>query len=218
MINDLEKELVINNDKVSLLDSKLAGKSIIFTGTLARTTRAEAKKRCEEIGMKVVGRNALKSTGKFTYNIDESLYAGVPMRYYTGNNNTYATVTASFTNKSNSQVAFHNWPLDINLSDFVVSNSTRLVLTPTNGYNIDSKIVSVDDSSNTVTLEANTWLTFGNVATVTAESGSNAINITALTGQYDMMNSGFYSNTAYPLMDIVYAGDKVLVANNTSKH
>jgi hypothetical protein len=38
-----------------------------------------------------------------------------------------------------------------------------------------------------------------------------------LTGSYDIVNNGNYSNTQYPLKDIVFAGDKVLVANNTEK-
>ena len=36
----------------------------------------------------------------------------------------------------------------------------------------------------------------------------------SLTGSYDIINDGSYSNTAYPLKDIVYAGDLVQV-NNT---
>jgi hypothetical protein len=60
-------------------------------------------------------------------------------------------------------------------------------------------------------------LTFANVAIVTGNSGANVINITSLTGKYDIVNNGNYSNTAYPLKDIVYAGDNVLVDNNTSK-
>jgi hypothetical protein len=43
------------------------------------------------------------------------------------------------------------------------------------------------------------------------------INITSITNSYNIINNGIFSNTAYPLMDIVYEGDKVLVANNTSK-
>lgn len=61
MINDLEKELEIDNTKTIKSDSKLSGKSIIFTGTLIKTTRAEAKKRCEELGMKVVGSISAKT-------------------------------------------------------------------------------------------------------------------------------------------------------------
>jgi len=68
--------------------------------------------------------------------------------------------------------------------------------------------------SSTITLKESYWLTFPNVATVTANSGSNTINIVSLTGSYDIINDGAYSNTMYPLMDIVYAGDLVQV-NNT---
>jgi len=55
MMTDLENELQIQDAKPVNLDSKLAGKSIIFTGTLEKMTRAEAKKRAEDLGMKVVG-------------------------------------------------------------------------------------------------------------------------------------------------------------------
>ena len=84
----------------------------------------------------------------------------------------------------------------------------------TNGPNVTSQVISVDPVGNNVTLSENTWLTFSNVAYVTANAGSNVINISSLTGTYDIVNNGNYSNTAYPLIDIVYAGDQVLIANN----
>jgi hypothetical protein len=71
--------------------------------------------------------------------------------------------------------------------------------------------------SDRVTLKDNVWLTYANVAYVTANAGSNVINITSLTGSYNIVNGGAYSNTQYPLKDIVFAGDKVLVANNTEQ-
>lgn len=55
MILDVEKELQIEDAVMKHSDSKLAGKSVIFTGTLERMTRAEAKKKAEDLGMKVVG-------------------------------------------------------------------------------------------------------------------------------------------------------------------
>jgi hypothetical protein len=70
--------------------------------------------------------------------------------------------------------------------------------------------------SDTITLDDTYWLTYSNVAIVTANSGSNVINITSLTGKYDIINNGVYSNTAYPLKDIVFAGDYVLIDNNGS--
>ena len=68
-----------------------------------------------------------------------------------------------------------------------------------------------------VILKDNVWLTYANVASVTANSESNVINIVSLTNSYNIVNNGQYSNTQYPLKDIVFAGDKVLVANNTEK-
>jgi hypothetical protein len=168
------------------------------------------------IGMKVIGRNALKSANNMNYSTQNAVFTGVPLYYYTGVGPTYATITTDFTNKSNNVVQFHNWPLDVKLSDFVINQETRLMMTPTNGYNVDSRIESVDDTANTVTLRDSNWFTFGNVATITTEAGSNVINITELTGQYDIMNGGYYSNTDYPLMDIVFSGDTVLIDNNAS--
>ncbi len=55
MMLDLENELQIEDSKPKNSDSALAGKSVIFTGTLERMTRAEAKKKAEDLGMKVVG-------------------------------------------------------------------------------------------------------------------------------------------------------------------
>ncbi len=55
MVLDVEKELQIEDVVQKNSDSKLAGKSIIFTGALEKMSRAEAKKRAEDLGMKVVG-------------------------------------------------------------------------------------------------------------------------------------------------------------------
>lgn len=55
MVLDLESELQIEDAKLKNSDSKFAGKSVIFTGTLEKMTRAEAKKKAEDLGMKVVG-------------------------------------------------------------------------------------------------------------------------------------------------------------------
>jgi hypothetical protein len=35
-----------------------------------------------------------------------------------------------------------------------------------------------------------------------------------LTGSYDIINNGNYSNPDYPLIDIVFAGDTINIANN----
>lgn len=55
MVEDLALELEIKEVKKIDSHSKLSGKSIVFTGTLEKMTRAEAKKKAEDLGMKVVG-------------------------------------------------------------------------------------------------------------------------------------------------------------------
>lgn len=61
MLFDLESELEIQDAAVKNSDSKFSGKSIIFTGTLEKMTRAEAKKNAEDLGMKVVGSVSAKT-------------------------------------------------------------------------------------------------------------------------------------------------------------
>ncbi len=54
LINDLQSELEIINPIIQGSNSKLAGKSIVFTGTLENMSRFEAKKKAEELAMKVM--------------------------------------------------------------------------------------------------------------------------------------------------------------------
>ena len=101
-----------------------------------------------------------------------------------------------------------------NLSDTTIDNN---VIAATSENGIYSEILSANTSANTITLKDNVWLTFANVAYVTANASSNTIKISSLTGQYDIINNGNYSNPAYPLVDIVKVGDNVIVANNMYK-
>ncbi len=55
MLQDLEKFLIIENAILKNSSSIWSSKSIVFTGTLSTMTRAESKKRAEDLGMKVVG-------------------------------------------------------------------------------------------------------------------------------------------------------------------
>jgi hypothetical protein len=165
-------------------------------------------------GMKLLGRYALKSNNDFYFHGIEALNQGKTLADYTGYPGSSVTMTADFTNKSNNILKFNDLA-GANIAGFILANST-IEVTPINGPNIISQIVSVNTVSNTVTLATNTWLTFGNVAFVSTRTNSNAINILSLTGAYDIVNNRQYSNTTYPLKDIVYAGDRILVGSNTS--
>ncbi len=55
VVRDLEGELDIRAVERPQSSSQIAGKTIVFTGTLERMTRAEAKARAEALGAKVAG-------------------------------------------------------------------------------------------------------------------------------------------------------------------
>ena len=167
-------------------------------------------------GMKVLGRYALKSNTSLNITAFNLLEAGHTLGFYTGDTGSYATMMSSWTNQSNNIINFYALA-GSNLQQIIVPGDS-VTLTTANGFTVHSEVVNVQSgSANTVTLKDNVWTTFANVAYITASSGTNIINIASLTNSYDIINNGTYSNTAYPLKDIVYAGDYVLVANNTEK-
>lgn len=56
ILNDLKESLTIPTfEKIVAHDSPVAGKTVVFTGTLLTMTRAEAKARAESLGAKVAG-------------------------------------------------------------------------------------------------------------------------------------------------------------------
>jgi hypothetical protein len=166
-------------------------------------------------GMKILGRYAMKSNSHYNFHGQEALSQGKTLAAYTGNSNSSITMVTNFVNKSNNIVKFNNLH-GANLADFIFANS-HIEIKPQNGPEIHSEIISIDTVSNTATLAVNTWLTFANVAYATGSAGDNVINILTLTGAYDIVNYGNYSNTHHKLMDIVYPGDTILVDNNTPK-
>jgi len=192
-------------------------------------------------GTKVLGRYTLKSSNNYITTGSSSLRTGFTLAHYTGYPGSFGLMSTDFTNKSSSVVQFYSL-LGANIENFITTSST-VSLTDKNGYQVISDVIDVSGSSiedlmidgvtvdlmlesstedlmaqgaDTITLDDTYWLTYPNVAIVTANSGSNVINITSLTGGYDIINNGVYSNTAYPLKDIVFAGDYVLIDNNGS--
>lgn len=166
-------------------------------------------------GTKILGRYAVRSNSSYQIQSSDALYKGLPLIDYTGYPGSSASMYADFTNKSNNIVKFNNLA-GANIANFIFNNSIIQILTP-NGPNVRCEVLTVDPIGNTVSLRNNTWLTFANVAVVTANSGSNMINIRTLTNSYNIINNGVYTDPTSPLRDIVYTGDKVSIANNTTK-
>jgi hypothetical protein len=164
-------------------------------------------------GTKVIPINALKSSATLNVNSESFESNSLPLSYYTGTAGSNATVYATFTNPSNNIVKFDALS-GANIATFINVNST-ISATSTNGPNIFSKVVSVNYTSNTVTLKDNVFLSFANVAYANVVSSNNGINITSVTNQYDVINNGEYSNTENKLEDIVFIGDSIRVYSNS---
>jgi len=165
-------------------------------------------------GMKVLGRYALKSKNKYDFHGLEAVNQGHTLDYYTGYPASKAVIKTDFTTKSNNTVTFENL-VGADITTFIFEGDL-ITMRNANNNVISSKVNEVI-SNTQIVIDETPWLTYSNVATVTALANSNTINITSLTDAYNIINNGAFSNTDYPLKDIVYAGDNVLVANNTSK-
>lgn len=166
-------------------------------------------------GMRVLGRYALKSNNNMFHHAQESLYGGKPLAYYIGEHVPDAiTINTDFTNKSNNIIKFNN-TLNANIETFIFPGETTIEIATDRGISIKSLVTAANNIANTITIASNVWLTFANVAVISGTSGTNTLNITSLTGQFDFENNGVYSNTSYPLKDIVYGGDTVKVNSNT---
>ena len=165
-------------------------------------------------GMKVIGRFAMKSNSTLTTTMVDSLDTGHTLSYYTGSNDSTAIISSNgdFTQLSSNVITFSSL-FGANIGDFIFSNSS-IKFTSTDNEGLSSEVASVNAASNTVTLKNNTWLTIANVASGTGNAGGNTINIANVyTASFNIVNNGVYSNTSYPLKDIIHAGDYIKVNN-----
>jgi len=166
-------------------------------------------------GMKVIGRYALKSNSEYDFAFSDFMEQGNPLYFYTGNISSNAVMTSTFTNQSNNIIKFDSLN-GANIKTFMFTGNS-ITLTTSGGFKVHSEILSANNISNTVILKDNVWLTFANVAYVSGNTSENVINIRSLTGSYNIINNGTYSDPAYPIRDIAYAGDVVLFANGTQE-
>ena len=164
-------------------------------------------------GTKVIGRIAMTSNNVMDFDAVDALDTGFTLGYYAGTAASVTITAGNAANPSNNIIKFENL-YGANISDFVTANTTEIVFTYGTGINdsVHGLIVEVNDAANTVTLQDNVWTYFANVAIGSATNGNNqVINIESLTWSYNIVNNGSYSNTAYPVLDIIRVGDTITV-------
>ena len=121
---------------------------------------------------------------------------------------TLSTNTITVTSRAGANL-FNN----INTGDYVV-------VKPEYGPTISSKVKSTNVASNTITMQDDCWLTFPNVAYGYADSTTDGkIQVSSFsianTPNYDIVNSGQYSNTQSHIVDIVFTGDNITIGGST---
>lgn len=165
-------------------------------------------------GTKIVPTTAIKSEHKIDMTSEMITSNSHTLGYYTGTQGSNAAMTSTFTNTSNNIIKFDAL-VGANLEQILAPNAYISLVSDT-GPNVYSTIVSVDANSNTAVISDNVFLTFANVAFANAVSSNSQINITSLTGTYDVINNGDYSNTQNHLEDIAFVGDKIRIYANAS--
>jgi len=169
-------------------------------------------------GLKVLGRYSLSSNTNTNYNLQDALYQAKTLYYYTGLLGAQVVIypDPNFVNPSNNIINFQFIGNGTNIGTFIFANSSLNFYTSNNDPVAINGISSINYQSNTITSVNNVWTTFDNVATISANSGSNAINIRTITSSYGAISGGVYSNTSYPLKDIVRAGDTIRIRSDSN--
>jgi hypothetical protein len=191
-------------------------------------------------GTQVIGRYALKSNSNFNYFVSDGLLQGYPLYHYTNSTTSNVSMSASFANPSSNTLVFSNLSGSI-LGGFITNTSIIRFTTPDGqqyqsgvnyvyGFNDDYLTDTGSEDELTATgsedylgdvegfvyLKDNYWLAFANVAYGKLTAGSNTINISSVwTDSYNIVNNGNYSNTMYPLIDIIRTGDTILANGQT---
>ena len=167
-------------------------------------------------GTKIIPFNALKSQQDITVHRESFQANSHTLGHYTGENGSNAALFTTFSNASNNIIHFGSL-VGANIGE-IINVGSIISITQNHGPNVYSEILSVDYTTNNAIIRDNVFTSFANVAIANVINSNNRINITSLTGQYDIINNGEYSNTSNKLRDIAFIGDRIRVVDtaNTS--
>lgn len=162
-------------------------------------------------GTKIIPFNALKSQQDITEHVETFKANSHTLGYYTGDNGSNAAMFTTFANPSNNIIHFGSL-VGANIGQ-IINVGSILSITQNHGPNVYSEVLSVNYTTNNAIIRDNVFTSFANVATANVVTSNNRINILSLTGQYDIINNGEYSNTSNKLRDIAFIGDRIRVVD-----
>jgi hypothetical protein len=165
-------------------------------------------------GTQVIGRMAMYSNAATRYATTDFLSTANTIGL---NNYSSATITAGTPAVPSNNIV-KIVPIGTNnIANVIIANSSTLRFIFGSGVTdfVSSSVIAVNPTANTVTLKDNVWTYVANVARAVAQAGNNYIlNIASSsvnTAVWNIINNGNYSNTAYPLSDIIHVGDTVYI-------
>lgn len=161
-------------------------------------------------GIQALGKFVLRAEQKLNLIPNDEIYQGHPIQDFTGIN-TYVTLGGG----ESSNLLHVNSISIANIANVIFSNDFIRISSNT-GPNIQSEILEINYTANTIALKENVWLAWANVAYTSGVRGSNVISILGFTSAYNIINGGVYNNPNTPILDMLSVGDKITLSNNHS--
>ena len=163
-------------------------------------------------GMQVIGRIAMASNNNLNYTTVDALANGLPINDYYNTGPLATIVGGTAANPSNNIIAFTNL-IGGSLNTAFTANQSTINFTygPRPTDVIGGLVTKV--TQNNITIQSNVWTYFANVAVAASPTGNNEqFYISSLTGSYNIVNNGNYSNPYSPLIDVIRANDVITIA------
>lgn len=157
-------------------------------------------------GMKLIGRNLLRSSNSFNFSATQTSQIGYHLDRMSGENSYAVMEVDTNTDIISTNVVKFTGDVSTNIGETILVGNVISFIS-SNNVKVYSTITMVDYLNNEITLSDNVVLTFANVAYGYSNGSSNVINITSVTGQFDG-NFGDIQNST-PANSIIYVGDQV---------
>lgn len=151
----------------------------------------------------------LKNQQDITHTVKSEINKEILLKDVVGVPNTYGILSEPST--------LNIYDFDKDLTEIVLgailSPNDYIHLESTNGETFYSQILEIDSENDIIYLNDGNILDLPNVAY--GYTNGNNIIVNSVTGSYDLINDGNYSNTQNKLLDLVYAGDLISITNNS---